>query len=190
MTGDPADMAARLRAVLPAPWFADDTPMLDGLLAGLGEAWAWVWSLLAWVQGQCRIATASADWLDRVALDLFGQRLRRASGESDLALRARISAAMAVLRATRPALVARLSGLTGRNPAILEPSRSADTGGWGVGLAWGDAGAWGNLTMPGEIFVTAYRPLPGGPVAADADIIAAVLDSLPVATIAWMRIES
>lgn len=183
-------MAARLRAVLPAPWFSDDTPILDGLLSGLGESWAWVWSLLSWVQGQCRIATASADWLDRVALDLFGQRLRRASGESDAELRARISAAMAVLRATRPALVSRLRGLTGRAPEILEPARSADTGGWGNDLAWGAAGAWGNLAMPAEIFVTAYRPLPGSPVAADADIIAAVLDSLPVATIAWMRIQS
>ena len=32
-----SSIIARLRAVLPARWFADDTPVLDALLAGLDE---------------------------------------------------------------------------------------------------------------------------------------------------------
>ena len=40
MTGDAADMAARLRAALPARWFGDVAPVLDAVLAGIGAIWA------------------------------------------------------------------------------------------------------------------------------------------------------
>jgi hypothetical protein len=94
-------------------------------------------------------------------------------------------------RATRAAMTTKLTQLTGRAPSILEPARATDTGGWGTAIAWGAAGAWGSLLMPQQCFVTAYRPLAGGGlVAGDADITAAVVDMLPVASIAWLRISN
>jgi hypothetical protein len=85
-------------------------------------------------------------------------------------------------------------------------------------MAYGVAGGWGNLDLPFQCFVTAYRPTGSGiavvagwgePSGAygqgaieyaslamvqgqitDADIYAAVADVLPVATIGWTRITN
>jgi hypothetical protein len=105
-----------------------------------------------------------------------------------------------------------LSELTGSTPAIFEPARPADTGGYSTGgLGYSTAGGWGNLGLRYASFVTVMRPEGGGianfagygtggllyygdlsmvttPVT-DADIYAAVTATLPAGYIAWTRIS-
>jgi hypothetical protein len=63
-------------------------------------------------------------------------------------------------RGTRYAIHRVLEDLTGRTPKIFEPTRPADTGGYGEprGLAYGVAGGYGSLLLPYQGFVVAYRP--------------------------------
>lgn len=218
MIGDQQDMVGRLRAVLPARWFADETPVLDGLLNGLAAVWAWAYELLSFVIAQTRIGTATGVWLDMIARDCFGTRLLRLAGQSDNAFRNRIQRELLRPRATRAALVAVLSDLTGRAPVIFEPARPADTGAWALASGYGAAGAWGSLMLPYQCFVTAFRPHGNGIAlvagwgasaggygcgameyasldmvqgqVTDADINAAVAGVMPVASIAWMRITN
>jgi hypothetical protein len=163
MIGDQNDMRARLLAALPQGWFADEAPILSGLLGGLANAWAWLYSLLAYVAQQTRIGTATDGWLDLIARDYGGPSLARQTGETDTAFRARIKQTLQRLRGTRPALIAALTDLTGRAPVVFEPAYPPDTGGLGsIGLGWNMTGGWGNLTLPYQCFVTAYRPAGGG----------------------------
>ena len=216
MTGDSDDMMARLKAVLPQHWFADETPVLDGLLSGLAATASWAYSLLQGVKLQTRIATATDAFLDMIALDFFGARLARRTAEGDDAFRARIGAELLRERGTRPAVVDVLTDLTGRTPVVFEPARPADTRAWGMAAGYGVAGAWGSLMLPFQCFVTAFRPTGAGIAAVsgwgqaaggygvgaieyaqlsmvqgqvtDADINAAIAGVMPVAAIAWTRI--
>ncbi len=214
MTGDPQDVLSRLKSVLPARWFGDTTPVLDGVLSGLASAWSWLYDFIAYARLQTRIATATDTWLDGISGDFFGARLLRATLEPDNAFRARILRELTRARATRPAIVQALIDLTGRAPEIFEPARAADTGGYGLAMGYGVAGAWGSLSLRCQLFVTAYRPLgtgialfPGWGDGAwssgasayadlamiavqvtDADIYAAIADVLPAAVTAWSRI--
>ncbi|HET9019597.1 MAG TPA: hypothetical protein VFN46_08425 [Acetobacteraceae bacterium] len=217
MTTNIADMQGRLASLLPLRWFADDAPVLSSLLAGLADGWAWLSDMLAYAKLQTRIATATDTFLDLVSQDCFAAALPRRTGESDAAFRGRIQQELLRERATRPALVAVLTDLTGRVPVVFEPARPADTGAYGTALGYGVAGGWGSLALPSQSFVTAFRPLGAGvPVVggwgsgaggwgvgaieyasrpmveaqvSDADITAAVARSVPVATIAWLRIS-
>jgi hypothetical protein len=224
MIGDQDDMAARLRAVLPTGWFADDAPILGGLLAGLASAWAWLYSLLAYVQQQTRIATASGGWLDLIACDFGGASWAREAGESDTHFRARIQFNLRRLRGTRAALITNLTALTGRAPQVFEPANATDTGGLNTAeLGCNTSGGWGNLYLPYQCFVLAFRPTGGGianvggwgttgatfalggwntgamawgnasletGIVTDAQILAAVADSMPAATIAWTALSN
>jgi len=168
MIGDPEDMRARLKSVLPARWFSDQSPVLDGILAGLAAGWAGSYVLLQYAKSQTRIASATGIWLDVIAKDFFGQRLQRRTGQSDDAFRPRIQRELFRERGTRAAISSVLRDLTGRTPVIFEPARSADTGGYASkaaptsGLAYGRAGGWGSLLLPFQCFVTAYRPVGSG----------------------------
>jgi len=162
MLGDQNDMRARIKAVLPPQWFPDTTPILDGLLAGLGAGWAGLYSLLDYVKRQTRIATAADVFLDIVARDFFGSRIVRSAGQADNAFRSRILPELLRERDTRSALISALSDLTGLKPLVFEPARTTDTGGWGVALAYEAAGGWGSLALPFQCFVTALRPIGGG----------------------------
>ncbi len=168
MTGDAPDILTRLKAVLPSRWFADETPVLNGILAGLASGWAWVYSLLSYAIAQTRIVTATDFWLDVIAQDFFGGRLHRRAGEPDNGFRHRILRALLREHGTRSAVIATLTDLTGRVPQIFEPSRPTDTGSYGSlsapagGMAWGLAGGWGNLNLPFQCFITAYRPSGSG----------------------------
>jgi hypothetical protein len=161
MAGDPQDMRARLRVMLPARWFPDATPVLDGLLAGLAATWSALWDMLAFVRAQTRLATATADFLDLASRDYFGAALPRYPFESDDAFRQRIAREIRRPRATRPALEAALSDLPGRPPAIFEFTRPADTGSWNLALGYNAGGGWGTLGLPFQVLVTAYRPQGG-----------------------------
>jgi hypothetical protein len=140
-----------------------DAPILSGLLGGLANAWAWLYSLLAYVRLQTRIATATDGWLDLIARDYGGPAWARQTGETDAAFSARINRNLQALRGTRTALIAAITNLTGRTPLVFEPAYPPDTGGLGtVGLGWNTLGGWGNLNLPYQCFVTAYRPAGGG----------------------------
>jgi hypothetical protein len=224
MTGDQNDMVTRLKAVLPTGWFPDETPVLDALMAGLGNAWAWVYSLLTYAQQQARIATATDGWLDLIARDFGGLSWARETGEGDAGFRTRILFNLQRLRGTRAALINNLTELTGRVPQIFEPANASDTGGLNsIALAWNASGGWGNLLLPYQCFVLAYRPTGGGianvggwgtaganfalggwnagalawgdsslvtGAVTDAQILAAVADSMPAATIAWTALSN
>lgn len=213
MTGDASDMARRLRTVLPQGWFGDDTPVLDTLLQGLGAGLSAFYGLLEFVRAQTRIATAVGTFLDGVAADFFGAACVRWTTEPDSAFRVRIQQTLLRPRGTRSALATALTDLTGRAPAIFEPCRPADTGGYAVGgVGYGVAGGWGNLSLPYQVFVTAYRPTGTGIAAlagygvggipvygslgmeampiTDALIQAAIPALLPAGTTAWLRISN
>lgn len=211
MTGDTPDMVSRIKAALPTRWFPDETPVLDTVLTGLATAWSALYALLTTVQLQSRIATATGQFLDGASADFFANRLPRRLTETDDAFRIRIHQQLAREHATRAALTAILTDLTGTAPAIFEPARVSDSGGYGTpALAYGAAGPWGSLQLPFQIFVTATRaqgvgiasiagygtpgPLARASLAAatgqvtDADIYAAIASVMPTATRAWTRI--
>ena len=220
MTGDTPDLVARIRALLPAGWFRDPTPVLDAVLAGTATALSAGYGLLAFARRQTRIATATDGFLDLIGLDYFGGKLRRRLREGDDAYRARIVAELLAEKGTRRGLVRTLTALTGRPPRVFEPLRPADTGGYRVGGAgYGVAGGYGALDAPYQAFVTAYRPVgqgipdlggygasvggysAGGQLAyatlsqvqgpvTDADIFAAVSDVIEAGTLAWTQIQS
>jgi hypothetical protein len=208
-----------MKAVLPIRWFADSTPVLDGVLSGLASAWSWIYSLLLYVQTQTRIATATDVWLDIIASDFFGSRLQRRSGQSDDAFRLLIQGGLLAEHGTRQAIISAVRDLTGRPPAIFEPMRTSDTGGYTFGgVGYCVAGGWGSMALPFQCFVTAYRPTGSGialvsgwgcPIGAygigaieyaslamvqgqvtDSDINSCIANVLPVASIAWTRIEN
>ena len=145
MIGDATDMLRRLKAVLPARWFADDSPILDGMLTGLSWGWTWVYGLLTYVRAQTRIATATDVWLDIIAQDFFATRVFRRPSELDNVLRRRIQRELVRERGTRAAVISVLTDLTGRMPQVFEPARPADTGGYGSATA---GGAGGGLGVP------------------------------------------
>ena len=213
MIGDVPDITARLKAVLPTRWFSDTSPVLDSLMSGLATVWSSLFGLLAFTRTQSRLATASSNFLDGFANDFFGARIGRRASETDDQYRPRISAALIREHATRASIAAVLENLTGRTPTIFEPARPADTGAYGgPTLGYGVVGAWGSLSLPFQVFVSAYRSPPagianiagygtGGPLArtsfaesggqvSDLDIYAAITSVLPTATIAWTRITN
>lgn len=211
LTGSASDMVERLKAALPARWFADVTPVLDTVLAGLADAASWLYGLLGAAQSQMRLLTATSGFLDLIAADFFGNRLRRGAREGDDAYRERIIRALARTRGTRTALVAAVTDLTGTPPVVFEPSQTGDTGAYSSGgIGWNMAGGWGSVSLPFQSFVTVTRPNgqgiamlsgygTGGPISyaslsmiagqvTDADIYATVAETLPAASIAWTHI--
>jgi hypothetical protein len=165
--GSPGDIAARLRAALPLHWFADDAPVLDAVLAGLGDGWARLYQMLQVVRRQSRIGRADGAMLDMIAGDFFGAWLGRRPGQGDDPFRATILRELLRERATRAGLAAALADLTGREPQIFEPSRPADTGAWGLAAGYNAGGGYGSLALPFQCFVRARRP-PGAGIASVA----------------------
>lgn len=184
MRGDQDDFVARLRLTLPTGWFADDASIISGVLSGLAACWTWLYGLLGEVREQSRLATVSGALLDMACGDFFGLRLRRRSGEGDVALRTRLLAAMHRERGTRAGLIA-AAAEAGYSVRLFEPAYPADTGAYATagGLAWGQAGGWGSLSMPLACFVTAT------PVAPVEDLGPALAAALPAGGVAWLRIE-
>lgn len=181
MVGDAVDMSGRLRSLLPTAWFADEAPVLDGMLAGAADMASVVHGHVDYARAQTRVATATGTWLDLIALDFFGHRLRRGGGEADPTFRSRIVAALFAPRATRRATSTAVEELGTGPPALFEPSRTADTGAWNLALGYGVGGGWGSLTMPFQVLVM----LPPGVDVSAA--YAALTDVLPAATVAWTR---
>jgi hypothetical protein len=219
MTGDQNDMVNRLKSVLPARWFGDVTPIFDGLLNGLANAWSGLYILLQSAAEQARIATATGVFLDLASTDYFGAAMPRRMGESDAGFSQRLRNSLLAGRATRSAVSSMLLDLTGRTPIIFEPLNAGDTGGYNSGtLGYSSAGGYGSNNLPFQFFLTAYRPNatpisnaggygvgPGGYGTApmfyaelanisgmitDADIYAAAAAVLPTAYTGWMNISN
>ena len=154
--GTDADMALRLRSTLPAGWFpvsppapaASVTPVLDGLLAGLGAAWSFCFSLLNLAAAQARIQTAFGIFLDMISIDFFGSQLPRKSGEADDSFRQRISISLISRRGTRQDVGRAVAQVTSSAPVICEPMRGADCGGYGS-LSRSGAGGGLGYNTPG-----------------------------------------
>jgi len=183
MIGNGDDMRSRLRLALPSRWFGDAAPVLDGLLTGLGAAWAGLYELLGLVRLQSRRLTATAGFLDLTAQDLFGGRLPRRAGEPDEVFRARIGRALHRHRATRAALLAAAAEEGAGSMRIFEPAQPQDTGVYGgPGLAWGAAGGWGSLAMPLECLLVVHLGAAAGPA-----MRAAMVEALPAGGVAWVR---
>ena len=218
MIGDTQDMLARLKATLPTRWFADVTPVLDGILSGLASVWAGLYAALAYTRLQTRLATASDSFLDTLSQDYLGRSLPRRATEPDTAFRIRIQRELLRERGTRGAVLSVLTDLTGRRPVVFEPARPTDTGAWCGPLGYGLAGGWGSLALPFQCFVTAYRSTGSGIAGVagysvgqagygigaleyaglsmltgqitDTDISNAVASVMPVSAIAWTRITN
>jgi hypothetical protein len=172
MTGSLSDIIARLWAVLPKRWFAEQTPNLSAMLTSIATPWAWLYSVTSYTICQTRLGTATDSWLDLISFDFFGNGLARKSNESDPNYRTRIQAALLREAATRPAVSAGLKALVGSEPIIFEPANCMDTGSYGIhspdaaiagtGLAYGAAGGWGSLNLPLQFFITTVRPPSAG----------------------------
>jgi len=157
-TGDNADMAARIRRLLP-PWFGEANPRVDALVAAAAAVLAFAYSLFAYAKAQSRIRTASGIWLDIVAQDFFGTRIVRSAGQSDDSFRAIILASLLRPQATRQAISDVAEALTGFKPQIVEPFRPVDCGAYSVGYGcYGGAGAYGSVSLPAQAFMVAHRP--------------------------------
>jgi hypothetical protein len=212
-------MLNRIKSVLPARWFGDTTPVLDALLSGLAWASSGLYTQLAFVETQSRLASATGIFLDIASTDYFGPALPRRTGETDSVFSQRLRANLIAPRATRAGIALALLNETGRAPVLFEPLNATDTGGYDTGyLGYNLVGGYGSFSAPFQFFIKAYRPNtspvanaggycegPGGynngpmfyasladvsgPVT-DADIYAAVTAVLPVATTAWMNISN
>jgi hypothetical protein len=162
-TGAQSDFVARIKALLPNGWFRDSTPVLDAVLSGIGSALASVYGLTQYARLQTRIATATDAFLDLISFDFFGATLPRRSQEGDESFRARVIAGLFPERVTRRGMYRTLLALTGRAPVIFEPARPKDTGAYNTNtLGYGVAGAYGSLALPGQSFITAFRPIGQG----------------------------
>ncbi len=192
--GSQADILNRLQQLMPHGWFQNGlSPLRDGLLTGIANMLASVFSLLVYVRLQSRIATATDGFLDMIAADFFGTSLQRRLNQSDVSYRTVIKRQMFQQKSTRQAISGILTTVTGIAPLIIEPGRAADTGAYTIGnVAYNTAGCYASLNVPYQSFVTAYRPRPGTAQfgLADSDIYAAVESVRMGGTIIWLRILS
>ena len=133
---DADGFAQRLAALTPSQWSSltarSPGGVLYALLKAVGGNMAVQESGLLYAQQSIYLTQATGAALDLAALDFFGTSIMRASGESDSAFRARLMANLLLPAATRQALSAALTSLTGVVPRIIYPWSPADTGGWGL----------------------------------------------------------
>lgn len=173
MTGDQNDVVARLKSYLPRGWFGDfsNAPVILGVLNGIAAVLAVSYTLIQFVRAQTRLGTSSGGWVDLWASDFLGATLPRRQGESDAAYVLRIQIALFQQRATRPAMQAVLTNLTGRAPVIFEPANPYDSGclgkNQGVHSFFGVA-RYGSIACPFGALITAYRPQVSGGLAGAA----------------------
>jgi hypothetical protein len=162
-TGTAGDILNRVKQVLPRGWFAWLAPYRDAIIGALSDRAAWCYSLIIYARAQTRLATATGPWLDVFSYDFLGRYLPRA-GAPDIIFRTQIRATILQERVTRAGMINALKLLTGNTPWIFEPWNTYDTGcysapgrqngqfGYGVGR-----GGYGNMNLPGQVFVKAFR---------------------------------
>lgn len=127
----PAQFARRMAALIPPNW-ASQAAKQDGLLYALlnmgGTDLSFEVSGAAYALGSTRIQTAVAPELDLASQDFFGDYLPRNPSEGNVSYRKRILDQLPPTGATRAAIVAALTALTGVVPRVIEPWNANDTG--------------------------------------------------------------
>lgn len=173
-TGDLQDIAARIRAVLPAGWFASsaekNTPVLDAVLTGLAWPWAMMVMLLNYTKTQTRLQTSTGNFIDIASEDYFGSALPRKENESDSAYILRIQNEFKVPRNTRAALTAQIQGVA-PSAVLREPWRTDDCACVGRETYGSTARPYGSRSSPGRVFVECPAGTDG------ATLSAAILDT-------------
>lgn len=142
------NMAARLYDLIP-PWFPDpvNSPVLIGMLTGLGYGLAYIQSLYSYAVSQTRIKTAFGPWLDLIAWDFFGGRFTRHNAELDVPFQSRILSELLRPRDTAAAIARALQDVTSYSARVMEPNYPHTAGAWGR-FYWGID----NTTTPGRFF--------------------------------------
>jgi hypothetical protein len=207
--GDLTDIKARLAQYLP-PWFGDEHPTLDAILAGFATNGVTVYSGIQFAILQTRLQTATGIYLELIAQDYLGN-FPRHHGENDASYRKRIQVNLIRERATRQAIIDVLTDLTGRTPIVYEGWRPTDTNWLDGGFILDGASTLASIT-PYEAFVIAFRPFNNGTanngldnasfsldnsfylgvtdiVITDADIYNAVQQTKCGGTIVWVYIS-
>lgn len=162
-TGDQKDFIARLQALIPNGWFPNGlSPIRDAIITGAANGFAFIYSLLAYVRLQSRIASATDGFLDLISFDFFGGKLPRADGQTDASFRNQIIAFLFRQRNTRQSIILVIQQLLGTTPTIIEPQRAGDTGVYDLASTLANdvagAGVYGDSRMPLECFVTVTLP--------------------------------
>lgn len=190
-TGDKSDIFSRLGSVAPR-WFGDLTqaPLISAVLQAFATTQSFGYSLIVYAALQLRISTATDGWLDMIAADFFGPSFTRKTGQNDRSYRTAIVANLLRERATRAGLIKVLQDVTGRTPVVIELTHPLDCGAYRYLFGYGQAGAYGSVTAPFNLFVKAFRPTSGMSQygISDADIYAAIDSVRPANTLAWVAL--
>jgi hypothetical protein len=156
-TGDTLDILARVKRLIPGRWFAWVAPLRDGVLGGLSDCAANLYSFIIYARKQTRLATATGIWLDILCYDFLRRHLLR-GGTTDDVFRKVIQATILQERVTRKGMISALTTLLGIPPFIFEPWNTNDAGGYGSpNFAYGLAGGWGSIQLPGQVFIRMSR---------------------------------
>lgn len=194
--GDIENFRQRLRQLIPYSWFPNPAPILWGALSGFAYVATSSYALLKYAKLQTRMATATDAFLDIAAFDFTGPAIQRNPGESDNSFRQRITEEVLRVRLTEQSIVTVLEELTGRIPFVFEPWNTYDVGAldYSIALAGGPfagVGCVGDDTQRFQVFINAYRPLPGsGFVASDAQIYAAIASVIAAGVTPWTYIQN
>jgi len=161
--GDFNDIIMRFNVYL-VDWFGDEPPVVDSIIEGYAEIWAWLYVQYLYVKNQTRIKTATDVYLDSISQDFFGGELPRKAGESDGNFRIRILLNLFRERATREGMRKVLFDLTGFEPIIIEPYRPQDTGAYNVAstMGYNIAGRYSGSGLQYQAFVIVFRPILNG----------------------------
>jgi hypothetical protein len=156
-TGDATDLLERVKRLIPFRWFQWAAPLRDAIVGGLSDCAAKGYSFILYTRQQSRLATATGIWLDILCYDFLRRHLLR-RGTSDTVFRNTIQATILQERVTRKGMNAALTALLNIPPFIFEPWSTNDAGAYNTGnFAYGMAGGWGSLQLPGQVFIKVSR---------------------------------
>jgi hypothetical protein len=165
---DSDNLKERVKSLLPRRWWAWVAPMRDAIIGGTSDLAEWSYGLILYARSQTRLATANGIVLDILCYDFLRRNLKRDS-LTDVEFRALIKATIFTERVTRNGMSAAVQTLTGKAPWIFEPWNTGDTGaysnasqtygqfGYGVGI-----GGYGNMELPGQVFMKVTRSAGSG----------------------------
>jgi len=131
MIGDTNDVLSRFQRWLPTGWFPN-TPgtRIYALASGFASLLATIYSYIAYLRLQTRLATATDGFLDLASRDFFGSILPRLTSEADATFSGRIRREIIRDRNTRGAIDSLLFEMTGNHPEIVELGRPLDCFCW------------------------------------------------------------
>lgn len=152
--GDITDMTNRLRSYIP-PWFDDNITLRDAWIQSFAYCASFVYSLLIYSKKQTRIKTATDGFLDLIAKDFFGNRIKRQPNQTDDSFRNVILAVLLHERGTRNGMNTALTQLTGNEPIIFEPRRD----GGAYNQDYYNQYLYGSQSYPFQAFITVFRPV-------------------------------